>query len=372
MTKPILTAITGLALLLTGCSGGEKASGDYGIGVAYNPRDEAGIVLAISYGAQIAVNFLNAERAENQPKFKVILAPPDVGNAIGIAQVLRDDPKVLGIVGPRTSGEAFAAMGVYSDAERAGRNAVVALSPSATSPGLSGYNPWLFRMAPSDNQNARTVARFIVDSTPFRRVSILRDTAPFGRDFTKVFIDEFTSLGGTVVSRTAFVTDNTEAQVWPVYAAYLKTMNPDIIMIPGPHLEAVALLRALKAIGQEFPVIGGDDMSGMETHAAEFPETRYVSFFEADQATTPHAKAFVEAYSKAFKLRPDSRAAASFDAAMLLGKAILAVGPDRIKIRDYIESVGKERPALDGVGGPIAFDARHDVQKPAIIKKVGQ
>jgi hypothetical protein len=32
--------------------------------------------------------------------------------------------------------------------------------------------------------------------------------------------------------------------------------------------------------------------------------------------------------------------------------------------------VGKELPAYDGIGGPLAFDARHDVQKSAFIKRV--
>ena len=57
---------------------------------------------------------------------------------------------------------------------------------------------------------------------------------------------------------------------------------------------------------------------------------------------------------------------------MLIGRAVIAVGPDRVKVRDYLADVGSKRPAMIGVTGPIAFDARHEaVNKPVIIARVG-
>ena len=63
---------------------------------------------------------------------------------------------------------------------------------------------------------------------------------------------------------------------------------------------------------------------------------------------------------------------------MLIGRAALDVGPDRAKIRDYIESigntsVGNARPAMMGAAGLIAFDQKHDaVNKPVVVAQVGR
>jgi ABC-type branched-subunit amino acid transport system substrate-binding protein len=58
---------------------------------------------------------------------------------------------------------------------------------------------------------------------------------------------------------------------------------------------------------------------------------------------------------------------------MLIGEGAAEVGANRAKIRDYVESIGRERPAMAGAAGPIAFDANHDaLNKPVVIAQVGQ
>ena len=361
-----------LAVSVGGCSKSNDGTKEFGIAVAFNPREEGHAGDAMLYGTQIAVNFLNAEQ-KGRSKFRVITAPPDMEDPITIASQLTEDPAVIGVVGPRTSGEAYAAVGVYSDQEHAGRHAVVHLSPTATSPGLSGINKWFFRVVPNDNQNARTVARFLIDSLRLKRASVVYENNPYGRDFAKVFIQAFRGDGnGTIISRSPLPLSVTDSVTYAVYAAYLKKLNPDVIVFPGSAEMAVALLRALKHIGATIPIVGGDDMSGIEAQAAEFPSAWYVAYFNANLLTTARAKDFDNAFVAAFKIHPDQRAAMAFDAAMLIGRAAIAAGPDRTKIRDYIESVGKELPAYEGIGGAVAFDARHDVGKSALMKKVGK
>jgi branched-chain amino acid transport system substrate-binding protein len=146
-----------------------------------------------------------------------------------------------------------------------------------------------------------------------------------------------------------------------------------VILFPGSTEDAVLALRALKAVGESIPLVGGDATSGLEANAAEFPNVRYAAFFLARRATSPQAKAFIAAYRTAFKEDPDQRAALAYDAAMLIGQAALEVGADRAKIRDYIESIGNTRAAYEGVAGPIAFDANHDAKnKPVVMAQVGR
>jgi branched-chain amino acid transport system substrate-binding protein len=100
---------------------------------------------------------------------------------------------------------------------------------------------------------------------------------------------------------------------------------------------------------------------------------RYTAFFLARQATSPEARAFIQAYVAAFHEEPDQRAALAYDAATLIGRAVVEVGPDRARIRDWIEQVGTTTPPLPGAAGAMAFDAKHDaVNKPVVIARVAR
>jgi branched-chain amino acid transport system substrate-binding protein len=320
-------------------------------------------------GVQLAVDQLNAQR-NGRAQVRMIKGAPDVSDPIRIAETLRDSAAVVGVVGHPESGTTLDAIGEYADTKNEGKNAVVAISPTGTSPALSGANKWLFRVCPSDVQTSKNAARFVVDSLRALKASVIYRNDAYGRDWAKSFGDEYRQNKGIVVERDPYLAGVTP---WDAYAAYIKKLKPDVILFPGSTEDAVALLRALRGVGESIPLVGGDATSGLEANAAEFPNVRYSAFFLARRATSPQAKEFINAYRAAYKEDPDQRAALAYDAAMLIGKAAFEVGADRAKIRDYIESIGNSRPAYEGVAGPIAFDEKHDAKnKPVVMAQVGK
>jgi branched-chain amino acid transport system substrate-binding protein len=358
--------------LLASCSGGTAPGNAIGIAVALDPH-RAGMQ-SIYNGVQLAVDQLNGQRNGGLP-LRMIKGAPDVSDPIRIADAFRDNPDVVGVVGHPESGTTLDAIGEYADTKNGGRNAVVAISPTGTSPALSGANRWLFRVCPSDEATSRTMAHYVLDSLHAMRASVIYRNDAYGKDWGKSFVDAYREGKGTVVERDPYLQGVT---AWDAYAAYIKKLKPDVLLFPGSTEDAVLALRAMKAIGVNTPLIGGDATSGLEANAAEFPNARYAAFFLARRATSPEAKAFIAAYTAAFKEEPDQRAALSYDAAMLIGRAALDVGPDRARIRDYIESVGNPssanpRPPMIGVAGPISFDQKHDaVNKPVVVAQVGR
>jgi branched-chain amino acid transport system substrate-binding protein len=362
------STIAFVLLASSSCSRSAASSGEIGIGVALDPK-RAGMQ-SIYNGVQLAVDQLNAQRNGKGSALRMIKGAPDVSDPIRIAEALRDSAVVVGVVGHPESGTTLDAIGEYADTKNQGRNAVVAISPTGTSPALSGASKWLFRVCPSDVQTSRTAARFVLDSLHAARASVIYRNDAYGRDWSKSFSDEYRQGKGTVVERDPYLAGVTP---WDAYAAYIKKLHPDVILFPGSTEDAVLALRALKAVGESIPLVGGDATSGLEANAAEFPNVRYAAFFLARRATSPQAKAFITAYRTAFKEDPDQRAALAYDAAMLIGQAALEVGADRAKIRDYIESIGNSRAAYEGVAGPIAFDANHDAKnKPVVMAQVGR
>ncbi|MFL5579557.1 MAG: ABC transporter substrate-binding protein [Gemmatimonadaceae bacterium] len=356
---------------LAGCHRSGGATGnEIGIAVALNPQ-RAGMQ-SIYNGVQLAVAQLNAEHATRLGGARLVMikGAPDVSDPIRIADGFRGDRRVVGVVGHPESGTTLAAIDEYADVANEGRNAVVAISPTGTSPALSGANRWLFRVCPSDVQSSRAVARYLLDSLHARRASVIYRNDSYGKDWAKSFGEAYRAGNGVVVQRDPYLQG---ATAWDAYAGYLKQLHPDVLLFPGSQEDALEALRAMRAAGVTTPLIGGDATSGLEAHADEFPDVRYTAFFLARRATSPEAKAFIAAYTATFKEEPDQRAALAYDAAMLIGQAVVAVGPDRAKIRDYVESIGRDRPAMAGAAGPIAFDANHDaLNKPVVIARVGR
>jgi branched-chain amino acid transport system substrate-binding protein len=356
-------------LLFGGCSR-RVAGGDIGIAVALNPQ-RAGMQ-SVYNGVQLAVTQLNAQYGNKLAgaKFQMVKGAPEVSDPVKIADTFRSNPMIVGVVGHPESGTTLAAIDEYADTKNGGRNGVVAISPTGTSPALSGASRWLFRVCPSDLQASRAVARFLLDSLKARRVSIIYRNDSYGKDWAKSFTDTYKQGGGVVVERDPYLQG---ATAWDAYAGYLKLLKPDVLLFPGSQEDALLALRAMRAAGVTTPLIGGDAVSGLEDNAAEFPTVRYTAFFLARRASSPEAKQFIDAYTKAFKEEPDQRAALAYDAAMLIGRGAVEVGPNRAKIRDYVESIGNDRPPMPGVAGPLAFDDKHDpMNKPVVIARVGQ
>lgn len=362
----------GFCLIASIACRGDSAQREIGIAVALNPQ-RAGMQ-TIYNGVELAVEQLNAA---SKPKglagrtFLMVKGAQSVSDPIRIADTFREDPRVVGVVGHPESGTTLAAIDQYADTKNEGRNAVVAISPTGTSPALTNASRWLFRVCPSDAQSSRAVANYLIDSLNATRASIIYRNDSYGKDWAKYFAETYRARKGAVVQRDPYLQG---ATAWDAYAGYLKQLKPDVLLFPGSQEDALLALRAMRAAGVDIPFIGGDATSGLEAHADEFPDVRYTAFFLARNAESPEAKKFVAAYVQKFKEEPDQRAALAYDAAMLIGRGVIETGSTRrTDIRDYVESIGNGRPPMLGAAGRIAFDRFHDaVDKPVVIARVAK
>lgn len=366
----LATALLGAA----GCRGGASpalfcATGvdTVAIGVALNPERPG--MDAIHNGVDLAVATMNADPAIRGRG--VVLAvrrtPRGLTSAVRAAERLRDDPRVAGIVGDAESGRTLDALPVYEDANGGGARAVVAVSPTATSAMLAGRSPWLFRVSPNDETASRAVATFAADSLGATRPAVVYRNDSYGRDWAATFVRAFRARHRGTVVRDPYVAGVTE---WETYAEYLATLQPDLVLFPGGAEDAGPFLRALRHHRLHIPVLGGDATAPM-ADSAEFAGLHYAVAFVADRATSPEARAFVSAYVARFGKPPGVRAAMAYEAALLIGHAAAAVGPEaprrRAEVRDWIAGLGRDVPPLPGVAGPLAFDGQHDVVGRSVV-----
>src|SRR2546425_11081169 len=148
--RTVLAAI----LLLTACSRGGR--GPIVLGLAGPFSQPRGV--SMQHAAELAVKEVNARGGirGRQLALRVMddSGRPDV--AIRIAQELADDPAVVAVVGHLTSSASLAAGRVYGEARRP----LLMISPSASSPDLSGVNPYIFRVCPTDLSHGAQLARY--------------------------------------------------------------------------------------------------------------------------------------------------------------------------------------------------------------------
>ncbi|MEP6764644.1 MAG: branched-chain amino acid ABC transporter substrate-binding protein [Gemmatimonadaceae bacterium] len=316
----------------------------------------------VTRGIQLAVDRLNADAGG---KLTFALRAPESASGtsvVQIAQQLRDDPSVIGVVGHPESGSSLEAIPVYADAQHAGEHGVVAVSPTASSPRLSGASRWFFRVAPSDDEAARLVARYVADSLGMQSAAVVYRNDSYGRDWSARFSDTFIAKKHSVVARIPYVTGITE---WNAYALELQKLAPQVLLFPGDADDATAMLRALKANNVKLTFLGGDGTEGIaKTH--EFPEAKYIAFFMPEKATSTEGKRFVDTYRDRFHEDPDMFSALSYDAALAIGQSVLHGAHSRAAVRDAIEHL-TAGTALDGAGGKIAFNNLHDVTGRTIV-----
>lgn len=365
----VVSCALALAVADSGCSSSASAN--------EAPRDTLYIGVAAlrtnaTYfnGVTLALERLNAERPKSAPWLALRLPPAVQSSQVKVAEGFRDSPDVIGVVGHTGSAQTMDAAPVYGDMDHDGRNAVVAITPTATNPAVTKVSPWVFRVCPTDDDAARQLARFALDTARAKRVAILYRNDLFGRGFTRVLTPELERGGAMVVERDPYLAGVTE---YEAYALRMASRKVDVLVVAGGGADAADMIRALRHVGAAPTVLGTDDVANITTNAAggaapgEFQGVRFTAFYDAERASTSDEIGFVREYRRRFKQTPNHQAALSYDATMVIGRAVHAVGADRRRVRDWIADLGRTNPAFHGLTGDIRFNGGGDALAKQIL-----
>lgn len=337
-------------------SAGCGASGGSAIHIGLAGAFDDPIGRPMQLGAELAVSEINAAGGIDGRKLELIekndYADPD--SAIAVANALYQSD-VSAVVGHLFSGTTLAASPVYNS----GTNPVAAISPSSSSPEVTGAGPYTFRVCPSDDSHGAALARWVRDRLGLIRGTVLYLDNEYGRGVRQRFVGEFMRRGGEILAQSPYLGDT------PEVSAYLDWMAKDatsqFLLVAGNRSEAEEILREARRRGIKVPVLGGDGLEGIEGSGA-LAEGVYTSMAYISLLDTPANRKFVAAYHARYpdSPLPNQPAAATYDAIYLLRDVIAKAGPDRKRVRDGLTQVNAAAP-YQGVTGAIAFDSAGDV-----------
>lgn len=273
----ITTAIfTTCAMLLTACGGGTNSSTNTGTNSTPNSATNAaattstsgaipiGIALAQTsnvallgqegfVGARMAEKYFNDKGGINGTPIRLVMQDTggDEAGAINAFQTLINKDKVVGIVGPTLSQQAFSADPI------ADRAKVPVLGASNTAKGIPEIGDYVARVsAPVSIVAPNSVKAALKQNPNIKKVAVFyAQNDAFNKSETEIFQKTVKDQGLELVTVQKFQTTDTDFQAIATNALNLK---PDLVIISGLAADGGNLVRQLRELGYKGIIVGGN------------------------------------------------------------------------------------------------------------------
>jgi len=288
----------------------------------------------------------------------------EAGESTAAATKLITQDKVVGMVGPMTTGNTLAAIPIVTENKiplvtPTGTNATITVSENGT------LNEWLFRACFIDPFQGEVAANFALDHLKVSKAALVIDQkGDYAKGLAESFKKTFEAAGKEVVASEQYVAG--QDTDFRAILTNIKSKNPDIIFVPGYYGEVGMIVKQARDLGITAIMLGGDgwgtgpivDVAGK----AAMNNTYYVDHVAADD---PALAEFNAKYKQEYGQDADSFGALGYDAAKMLIAAIDAAGStDSEAIRAALTATAD----FQGVSGVINVDAAtHNPKKSATI-----
>ncbi|WP_427157450.1 ABC transporter substrate-binding protein [Aliinostoc sp. HNIBRCY26] len=270
-------------------------------------------------GVKIAEKYFNDKGGINGTPIKLVLQDTagDEAGAINAFQTLINRDKVVGIVGPTLSQQAFSADPV---AERA---KVPVIGPSNTAKGIPEIGDYVARVSVPVSVVAPNAVKAALKQNPnIKKVAVFfAQNDAFSKSETEIFQKTVKDQGLELVTVQKFQTTDTDFQSQATNAINLK---PDLVIISGLAADGGNLVRQLRELGYKGLIIGGN---GLNTSNI-FPVCKALcDGVLIAQAYSPEHPgeinaAFRKAYIDQFKKEPPQFSAQAFTAVQVYVDAL--------------------------------------------------
>lgn len=319
-------------------------------------------------GVRLAIEDLNAKklRIGGQVVTFVLDSQDDAADpktAVTVAQKLIDD-RVAGVVGHANSGTSIPASKLYSDA------GIPMITESATNPKLTaqGFKS-VFRMVANDIRQGTVIGTYLVTDLKAAKVAIVDDRTAYGQGLADEVEKAVKAAGGTVVDRE-YGTDKTTN--WMAVLTTIKSHVPTGIVFTGGDTQAAAFAQQARKLGLKAKLIAGDEACTpqfIKLAGTAMTDAMYCTLAGVPRDKMPQGEAFYKRFQQRFGVPVQLYAPYAYDAVIAMATAMQAADSTDPKV--YLAKLQSLK--MDGVTGPIQFDANGDIRNGAItVRQFGQ
>lgn len=269
----------------------------------------------------------------------------------------------MAIVGHFNSSCSLAGKPIYRDAK------IVSISPGSTNTEVCKGSPYFFRDVFTDKFQGESIATYISKILNLKRAAVLFDNDDYGKGLKDTFTEKAKQLNLEIVNPVAFDRESTDFR--PLLTNIME-QNPEIIFISGLYNQGALIVKQAREMGIITPFIAGEGLfnPGFLSLAGQAAEGTIVTTPFIFKLDDPNQKQFWDKTIEKFKNPPDCWTVLSYDALMLIAKAMQERGIDREAVRTYFVSLNSPEKAYNGFSGPIYFDENGDCKKPIAVSVV--
>lgn len=308
-------------------------------------------------GAQQAVADINAAGGVNGQKLQLEIGDDacDPRQAVSVANKFASDG-VKFVDGHFCSGSSIPASKVYAD------EGILEISPGSTNPDYTDKGGWnTFRVTGRDDEQGAIVGKYLAQHYKGDKIAILDDNSAYGKGLADQVRKAFQANGGKEVLDEHYVAGEKD---YSALVSRLKQAGVQVVYIGGYHTEAGLITRQAREQGLDAQFISGDALATDEfAQIAGTAGNGFMFTFPPDPQKNADA-AKVVAEFKAKGINPEGYTLYTYAAIQIWAEAAdKAKSADPQKVAAELKKGGPWNSVL----GPISFDSKGDITKPAYV-----
>lgn len=304
----------------------------------------------------IELAFEEIEGQEGYPYALELRVADSQGEAARAAELLGElyDAGAPAVIGGVTTAEAMAMVEVADNADR------VLLSPSASSPRLTGISSNFFRVFPSDFLEGTKMGHFAAQTLGLDRLVIAAAESEYAKGIQQVFQREVERNRAEVMESIDYPRNTGDLGG---VVDRIMTLNPEGVYLADYAAGLMTLIRGLDQRGYQGRVLTTSSIATPEVVEQAGAALEGVMFTQSNydvSSEEPLIQQFVAAYQERYGRTPDLYAAHGYDAMRVYARALADGGAPRPG--NFWQGM-RGITSFPGVTGAIQFDEQGDVQK---------
>ena len=243
------------------------------------------------------------------------------------------------------------------------KTGVPTLSTTGTRKVTQLGNRWYFRYFPHDGITKTAATEFAVNELGKKKVAILYVANEYGQSGRDIIVEALKKHG---LAPVAMESHNATDKDMSGQLTRVKRSGADVIVSQAHPADTALLLKKQRELNVDIPhvassaasqpamlkLVSDADINGVYVETAAVPAID----------PRPAVQRWIKAYEEKFKTTPDVFALLYYDMTRMALQAIKEVGPDREKVRGWLE-----RTRSEGMATTYVCDAEHNCNHTAVI-----